>query len=233
MSKIMKGAAYDSSSRARFKHQTLLQDYLELQQETEAARNKLEAMKQKKQTLEAEVRFLRRRHKFLLKTKSSTPQQFKSQNFETTQFKKSKKEKGHTKKSATLPNLPPIHNLNQRGRVYTEKKNMVPSRPIPVFDMDQRVNLHGVNLNQRVMGNNLSLVNEFNQKEAVVQSRAPIFDLNQISMEEEDVQEGFEDPRKEQHNDLKLSMCRNVGDGSTSRSGKRKISWQDPVALRV
>ncbi|KAI3715028.1 hypothetical protein L6452_21993 [Arctium lappa] len=227
--KIIKGVAYDSSShmdaRARFKHQTLLQDYLELQQETEAARNKLEAMKQKKQTLEAEVRFLRRRHKFLLKTKSPTPQQLKSQNVETTQFRKNKKEKVYPKKSATLPNLPPIHNLNQRGRVYTEKKNMVPSRPVPVFDLDQRVNLHGVNLNQRV--------NEFNQKEAVVQARPPIFDLNQISMEEEDVQEGFDEQRKEQHNDLKLSMCRNVGDGSTSRSGKRKISWQDPVALRV
>ena len=47
------------------------------------------------------------------------------------------------------------------------------------------------------------------------------------------MEEGFEEQRKEQHNDLKLSMCRNVGDGSTSRSGKRKISWQDPVALRV
>ncbi|XP_024980275.1 uncharacterized protein LOC112517157 isoform X2 [Cynara cardunculus var. scolymus] len=209
MSKIMKGIAYESSShvsyedvRARFKHQTLLQDYLELQQETEAARNKLEAMKQKKQTLEAEVR-------------------------------KNKKEKVYPKKSATFPNLPPIHNLNQRGRGYTEKKNMVPSRPVPVYDLDQRVNLHGVNLNQEVVGNNLSLVNEFNQKEVVVQARAPIFDLNQISMEEEDVQEGYEEQRKEQHNDLKLSMCRNVGDGSTSRSGKRKISWQDPVALRV
>ena len=36
----------------------------------------------------------------------------------------------------------------------------------------------------------------------------------------------------EQHNDIKLSVCRNVGDGS-NRTGKRKISWQDQVALRV
>lgn len=216
----MKGVAFDSlphvsyeDARARFKHQTLLQDYLELEQETEAARNKLEAMKQKKQTLEAEVRFLRRRHKFLLKTKSTTPQQVKSHNLETTQFRKSKKENVHPKKAPTLRNLPPIHNLNQRGRVYTEKKNSNPSRPP---SGDKNVNLHSVNL---------SPVTEFNRKESGFggkEARVPIFDLNQISMEEE-----------EEHNDLKLSMCRNVGDGSTNRAGKRKITWQDPVALRV
>ncbi len=36
----------------------------------------------------------------------------------------------------------------------------------------------------------------------------------------------------EQHNDMKLSICRNIGSGS-NRAGKRKISWQDQVALRV
>lgn len=37
---------------------------------------------------------------------------------------------------------------------------------------------------------------------------------------------------EEQHNDIKLSVCRNVGNGS-NRTVKRKISWQDQVALRV
>lgn len=49
----------------------------------------------------------------------------------------------------------------------------------------------------------------------------------------------IEEPKKsifrglsdDQH-DIKLSVCRNVGDGS-NRTGKRKISWQDQVALRV
>lgn len=36
----------------------------------------------------------------------------------------------------------------------------------------------------------------------------------------------------EVQNDLMLSVCRNAGEGQ-SRAGKRKISWQDPVALRV
>ncbi|KAL8189547.1 hypothetical protein R6Q57_029113 [Mikania cordata] len=238
MSKKMKGVAFDSSSpvsyediRARFKHQTLLQDYLELQQETEAARNKLEAMKQKKLTLEAEVRFLRRRHWFLMKTRSSTSQQVKSYDVETIQYRKSKKEKVNSKKLATLPNLPPIPNQIQRGKMYSKKKIIIESQPLPVFDLDRNVNLPG---------NNSFLVTQIDQnksgfsgKAAVVQTRAPIFDLNQISIEEVELQESFEDQRKEQQNDLKLSICRNAGDGSTNRSGKRKISWQDPVALRV
>jgi len=37
---------------------------------------------------------------------------------------------------------------------------------------------------------------------------------------------------EEQHHDMKLSVCRNVGNGSNS-AVKRKISWQDQVVLRV
>ncbi|KAI7758093.1 hypothetical protein M8C21_002084 [Ambrosia artemisiifolia] len=243
MSKKMKGVAFDPSIhvsfdhvRERFRHQTLVQDYLDLQQETNAARSHLEVMKQKKHTLEAEVRFLRRRRKFLLKTGSKTSQEAKSQNLETAQYRKSKKKVDNPKKAATLPHLPRVPNLIQKGKMYTKKKNIVPSQPPLAFDLSRNVNLHGVDLNQRVPGT------EFNQKEngvsgekPSVQARAPIFDLNQISMEEqeEEVQESLEDQRKEQPNDLMLSICRNVGDGSTNRSGKRKISWQDPVALRV
>lgn len=240
MSKKMKGVAFDSSPhvdvRARFKHQTLIQDYLELQKETEAARNNLESIKQKKQTLEAEVSFLRRRHKFLLKTKQMNSN---SQNVETTQYRKIKKDKVNPKKASTLPNLPPLPTIIQKGKVHSKKKNVVPSRPHHAVDFDRTVNSHGVDLNRMALGNNSSPMTEFNQKEngfsgkeAAGQTRAPIFDLNQISMEEEE-EEVFEDQRKEQQNDLKLSICRNVGDGSTNRAGKRKISWQDPVALRV
>lgn len=36
----------------------------------------------------------------------------------------------------------------------------------------------------------------------------------------------------EQHGDIKLLACRNIGNGSI-RTGKKKISWQDQVELRV
>ncbi|MFS7981830.1 hypothetical protein Hanom_Chr10g00955581 [Helianthus anomalus] len=115
----------------------------------------------------------------------------------------------------------------QRGKTYTKKKNIVTSQPLPVFDFDRNVNSQG---------NNSFPVTEIKQKSAAVQvqARVPIFDLNQLSIEEEEeLQESFEDQRKEQQNDLKLSSCRNVGDSSTNLSGKRKISWQDLVGLRV
>uniref|UniRef100_A0A251SNZ7 Uncharacterized protein n=1 Tax=Helianthus annuus TaxID=4232 RepID=A0A251SNZ7_HELAN len=133
--------------------------FLELQQETEAARNQLEAMKQKKQTLEAEVRLLRRRRKFLLKTRTSTSQEVILPNIETTQYRKSKKEKvNNPKKAATLTNLPPTPNVIQRGKMYTKKKNII-------NNLGRNVNLYGVDLNQRVIGNNSFPVTEFVQKE--------------------------------------------------------------------
>ena len=47
----------------------------------------------------------------------------------------------------------------------------------------------------------------------------------------------IEEPKKSalkmlSDDDIKLSVCRNIGDGS-NRAGKRKITWQDQVALRV
>ena len=64
-------------------------------------------------------------------------------------------------------------------------------------------------------------------------------------MEEEELQTNYDTLRAdelkksllrggndEQQNDIKISACRTVGDGP-SRAGKRKISWQDQVALRV
>ncbi|XP_076897487.1 uncharacterized protein LOC143550782 [Bidens hawaiensis] len=230
MSKKIKGVVFEDV-KAKFKHQTLVQDYRVLQKETEAARNHLEVMKQKRQTLEAEVRFLRRRRKLLLKAKS--------QDMETIQYRKDK-EKVNPKKVATLPNLPLVPNHFQRGKLHTKKKNISPSQPPLVVDLGRNVNLYGVNLNQRVLRNNSSPMTEFNQKDSGLsgekvsgRARAPVFDLNQISTEEEEMQESFDDQRKEHQNDLMLSICRNVGDGSTNRSGKRKISWQDPVALQV
>ncbi|KAL6523423.1 hypothetical protein OROGR_017026 [Orobanche gracilis] len=86
-------------------------------------------------------------------------------------------------------------------------------------------------------------------KETSLRSRAPTFDLNEILTEDEDFQMNVETVMLEEakrsftrgiivneehqaQNDLKLAVCRNSGEGS-SRVGKRKISWQDPVALRV
>ncbi|WOH05146.1 hypothetical protein DCAR_0624560 [Daucus carota subsp. sativus] len=69
-------------------------------------------------------------------------------------------------------------------------------------------------------------------KQPTDQTLAPIFDLNQRLVAEEEYQDSCEMARQDKLSELKLSLCRNVGHGS-NRAVKRKISWQDPVALRV
>lgn len=67
----MDSCGVDEEARARQKHQSLLQDFLELQKDFVAKKKKFQTAKQKRATLLAEVRFLRRRHKHLLKIKSA------------------------------------------------------------------------------------------------------------------------------------------------------------------
>ncbi|XAR69979.1 hypothetical protein NMG60_11001777 [Bertholletia excelsa] len=52
---------------AKLKHQTLLQEYLQLQKEFVSRKRQLQTAKQKRDDLFAQVRFLRRRHRHLLK----------------------------------------------------------------------------------------------------------------------------------------------------------------------
>ncbi|KAM7477135.1 hypothetical protein LguiB_024378 [Lonicera macranthoides] len=299
MSKKMKGVDLGSSpygayvdAKARFKHQTLMQEYQELHKETEATKGKLEIVKHKKLTLLAEVRFLRRRYKYLLKNKNTNPPQEREpvpqQNLET---KRKSKVKGpiFNKKDVNLRKLLPIYSRIEKGRMYMGKEATFQNPTVnqnfkqkvttlhsgkeanPIFDLNQRGciyrgkeaavrNPFAAVENQRkrmYVGNGAGLRNpgpvfDLNQKESVLggkeagfQSRPAVFDLNQISREEEEFEDNaaplrFEESKKsairggsdEPLNDLKLSVCRNVGDGP-SRAGKRKISWQDPVALRV
>ncbi|KAA8522856.1 hypothetical protein F0562_009279 [Nyssa sinensis] len=301
MSKKMKGVAFDSSpygvyedAKARFKHQTLIQDYQELQKEAAAVGNKLETMKHRKLTLLAEVRFLRRRYKYLLKSRSAKTSQEQElvppQNFQP-KSKKIVKVRIHNKKETTLQKTAPISDLNQKERISGGKqaalRNATPvfdinqkekiysgketslRNPTQLFDLSQKERMYGgkeaifrnpslyVDLNEKdriyngkeAALQNSALVFDLNQKErtyngkeAAVQNRTPFIDLNQISREEEELQDceplRIEEAKKslirsdEQHNDLKLSICRNAGNGS-NRAAKRKISWQDQVALRV
>ncbi|CAL5421782.1 unnamed protein product [Camellia sinensis] len=62
--------AVDGEARAKLQHHTLLQEYLQLQKEFVLKKRKLQTTKQKRDTLLAEVRFLRRRRRYLLKIQS-------------------------------------------------------------------------------------------------------------------------------------------------------------------
>ncbi|KAG6387905.1 hypothetical protein SASPL_153100 [Salvia splendens] len=54
-------------AKDKLKYQTLLREYLDLQKVFVSKKRKLQAAKQKREVVFAEVRFLRRKHKYLLK----------------------------------------------------------------------------------------------------------------------------------------------------------------------
>ncbi|CAK8564287.1 unnamed protein product [Lathyrus sativus] len=260
--KKMKGVAVSMNpssdvfmdQRSMMRHRSLLQDYQDLHTETEAMRMKLEAVKQKKLILSADVRFLRQRYAYLLKHplpkpqpkqevmkpqahKIKEPKITKGRNYNRkestlrphTASKSKSKSKGRTFNGVEDPrhNTGPVFDLNHNGRSLSTKDGSFHSSSSPVLDLNHK---------DRVQSG----------KEATKKSVTPFFDLNQISREEEELEGNnqsmwIEEQKKsstqrgvneEQHNDIKLSVCRNLGEGS-SRAGKRKITWQDQVALRV
>ncbi|KAE8668547.1 hypothetical protein F3Y22_tig00112293pilonHSYRG00145 [Hibiscus syriacus] len=237
--------------RMRFKHQSLLQDFEDLHMETDAMRKKLQKMKERRLTLSAEVRFLRR-HKFLMQNRSSSIEA--SWNFvqppnTVVRSKSNVKEKNSTGRGSSLRRLAMSFGLSQKRKTYSEKEASFIHHS-HMFDLNQKqhknINGKGDALLQRS-----SPILDLNQRErlyggreATAQTMKPIFDLKQISREEElqsmDNSKRIEEFKKStiripcdwQHNDIKISTCRNTGNGP-NRVGKRKISWQDQVALRV
>lgn len=145
----------------------------------------------------------------------------------------SQKGKHHTGKNATRFN-PTTSRFNPKLRLYKGKEVAPHQSPIAMIDLNKQekeYNANGLAATKHTPASVLDL-NENDAKQPIDQSRAPIFDLNQRLVEEEEYQDNCEMARQDKLSDLKLSLCRNVGDNS-NRVVKRKISWQDPVALRV
>ncbi|KAL1819731.1 hypothetical protein ACET3Z_014600 [Daucus carota] len=282
----MKRVAVDASSngeaRTKSRLQSLMQDYQELQKEVESSRSKLKNIKQRKGTLQAEVRFLRRRYKYLVNSKSMSQERGKELMQGKDPRKRFAKVENFNRKEAALRALPPVFkpsnnikvytgneislqskissfvtnrkgkhqggknvtrfyptpsNLNPEGRSYKGKEVVSHEIPITMIDLNkQEPTYNGIGLAaMHTPASVLDLtLNEatFSSKQTTDKSRAPIFDLNQELVEEEEFQDNSEMARQDMLSDLHLSLCRNAGD-SSSRVVKRKISWQDPVALRV
>ncbi|XP_057767206.1 uncharacterized protein LOC130987625 [Salvia miltiorrhiza] len=299
MSKKMKQVVLDPTTpygvvdgRARLKYQTLMQDYHDLQKEVDIMSSRLEAGKQRKLALAAEVRFLRKRFSYLMKTKTKNSSQREKLGQLPNLHKQAKQTEKLGRKEATLRVLPPIpevrpkkkqyiskevalrgsspvgkhhrkmsdggkestqrssatiYDLSHKARTDTRKNNLTRSTA-PFFDLNKKGRMYA----NDTAPSNASAAFDLNQddgssgRESSLPSRAPIFDLNEISTGDEDFQQTnaeavkYEETRRslmrhpsdEVQNDLMLSICRNAGEGP-SRVGKRKISWQDPVALRV
>ncbi|XP_042445162.1 uncharacterized protein LOC122030079 isoform X2 [Zingiber officinale] len=165
------------AAKARFRHQSLLQDYEDLVKETDAKRKNLHIAKQKKLKLHAEVKFLQKRYKTLSQNRSGT-----------VQFRLKTKPKSRF--------------------FVAQPSNSNASHQLPAKDQSSKL------------------------RDDASPSTSAIIDLNQIG-EDMDKYQFDAEPSKVEANDIKLSICRDVGHASSNQVGKRKITWQDQVALTV
>ncbi|KAK4765157.1 hypothetical protein SAY86_026247 [Trapa natans] len=254
--------------RARFRFQSLLQDYQDLEQERNALKKKKQIMEQRKLTLLAEVRFLRRRFEYLTRDSSfhlkhlQNPTKGKSRDSKI-QSKQTVKKINYAVKEASPQPIVTGFKSNKKTRIVNGKKSVLQNsepqfikKPAtgkmkahknfsPVLNLDEGDSVLLPIRNSR-MGYDLNKRERYpTGKEASLQAQARIFDLNQISRDEEELQNnteflGIEDARgssfleanEEQLDSVTLPACRNVKNG-VDRGGKRKITWQDQVALRV
>ncbi|KAE8718893.1 hypothetical protein F3Y22_tig00109987pilonHSYRG00171 [Hibiscus syriacus] len=243
----------------RFKHQSLMQDFEDLHRETEAMRKKLMMMKERKLTLLAEVRFLRRRHKFLMQNRSSNAVPGRNFVQPRSTVARSKSNvmdnkltgKEHRMRRLDTQCLATGFDLNQKGKTGNEKETAF-IHPCMMFDLNQKQHRNIYGKEEAVLQSSSPILDLnqrerlYSRKEATSRTMTPVFDLNQISREEEELQamdnsmkigefkkSSIRIAGEEQHNDIKISACRNTGNGPNNRVRKRKISWQDQVALRV
>ncbi|KAK8582012.1 hypothetical protein V6N13_145000 [Hibiscus sabdariffa] len=240
--------------RARFRYQSHMEDFEDLHKETESMRKKLQMMKEQRLTLLAEVKFLKRRQKFLMQNQSSnTPvdRHFSQPQKMVINSKSNMKIKKSTGKGTLIGQGRAMgFDLNHKGK-NNSVKGTSSTHPSLMFDLNQKQQKVFSGKEETTWQSSLSFL-DLNQKErlysgkeATARSTKPVFDLNQISRKEEELQAQTNSVRAddlkkssirvgsdEQHNDVKISACRNTGNGP-NRRGKRKISWQDQVALRV
>ncbi|KAK1316622.1 hypothetical protein QJS10_CPA05g02224 [Acorus calamus] len=233
--------------KMRIKIRDLTEEYEVLEKETEAIQVRLQREKHKKLNLLAEVRFLQRRYKYLLENPPHIPP--------PTPFNQSKKPDIPFKSPAPRPppkrfathdkkNLPRNPNQKKPPRHSTQTltsgtllRRQVQKGALKRFPSQTPKSLPAIPLQR----------NNHMENEGGRMTPHGVLDLNQIShLRPEETGEfqvaweplGGEKNLKQalvdgdsESGDVNLSICRDVG--GSSRMGKRKISWQDQVALRV
>ncbi|XP_065017214.1 uncharacterized protein LOC135679196 [Musa acuminata AAA Group] len=245
-------SSFGDDARQRFKHQSLLQDYMELLKETEAKKKKLQETRLKKLQLLAEVRFLRRKYKTFSENPSQgIPFRLKKQSYRVpfpspsiysallmsslvpNEVPTKGKQYGVLEAANTSISVMESSSVNPRRFKKQSHRNLCSSLCV-AQSMD-------VSIPREVPSQD----KKYRVLEAVNTSTSPRFDKNQVSLmngEEMELQLKQDILKMGKlkrcsmngggSNDLKLAMCRDVGNNS-NRVSKRKISWQDQVALEV
>ncbi|XP_009359127.2 uncharacterized protein LOC103949734 [Pyrus x bretschneideri] len=122
----------DEETRTKFRHESLLQDYLLRQKEFVSKKQMIQAAKQKRDILLAEIRFLRRRYSHLLKIKSAeTEPEVRHQNSDVQPKKLAKKKKDANEAVVNKPSRASPegggveHIVSEPVRVEKKRKNRV------------------------------------------------------------------------------------------------------------
>ncbi|XP_010526319.1 PREDICTED: uncharacterized protein LOC104803918 [Tarenaya hassleriana] len=246
MKKDSASAASCADPRIRLKHETLMEDYQELEKENEVTRRNLEMMKQTRSTLRAEVRFLKRRYNDLMQDRSHGTSLEMMRLSESGDFRVSSEVNAKRKKQTAGMRLPvACFDMKQKSTMYNGKEAMEKS----TGDLGKKQKRNKGNNGNKVSRTPMSLP-DLNQTERTCNgdgntsniSKVLVFDLNEISREEGSQANGKETDAEdmksrvlgndELQGEIKLPICKNVKKG-LNRGVKRKVSWQDPVALRV
>uniref|UniRef100_A0A1J3J6X2 Uncharacterized protein n=1 Tax=Noccaea caerulescens TaxID=107243 RepID=A0A1J3J6X2_NOCCA len=229
----MKEIADFVDPRIRLKHQILMQEYQELREETEFKMRKLEMMKQKRSTLDAEVRFLRRRYKHLKQdqTLETNPKMLRLSESGDLMVPIKPSLKRKKPNSASVP----CSDLKQKNTICNDKKASCDLVKKPKRSRGNEVLTNSIPIPDLNGDGNTS----------VTVNKEPGFDLNQISREEEEPEINGEqmvagatknamlgNGINDLHCEMKLPICRDV-EKELNRAVKRKVTWQDPVALSV
>ncbi|KAL1210521.1 hypothetical protein V5N11_006844 [Cardamine amara subsp. amara] len=209
-----------------------LTQVLEFRKELEFKRSKLEMIKQKRLTLKAEVRFLRRRYNHLKQdqTLETSPEMLR-----LSQSGSLGKRKKHTGVRASLP----CFDLKEKNTIRNEKEALAKNASCDLGNKLKR------SRGNEVLTNSVSLPDLNGDGNTSVTNKVPGFDLNQISREEEEPEANGEHMVAEAtmntmlgngigdlHDERKLPVYRDV-EKELNRAVKRKVTWQDPVALIV
>ncbi|KAH9299251.1 hypothetical protein KI387_030933 [Taxus chinensis] len=220
-------AADEDMRRLAVKHAGLKQDYNELQRETRALKKRMQRAKLKKENLIAEVRFLRRRHRFLTKT----PLEAQVNEALT-----------HNQSLAVSPVIGAEYN-----NVVHPKQTLCPQLMASKYEhvageasFEEEAACPSIRTQPYMTAN---FTPSYENKPSVAKEFQVFWEpLRMTDREQAPASSHFETSKRKPAlengglvADLNLSIFKDIPNGFVlpNRAGKTKISWQDQMALRV
>ncbi|XP_042399511.1 uncharacterized protein LOC121989489 [Zingiber officinale] len=216
-------APYRDDARKRVRFQSLSQDYTEFLEETEEKKRRLLEARLRKRKLLAEVRFLRRK----LDTSLANPYQLvrlKEPSTTTPVIKPPTEKKPKVFEAARTSNYS-IDNLHVNASRYQFKKRS-PKKPTKSLCVAPS----GLFIPKEVPPQNMMTTEAGNASTpATLGANEESFKLEQYHMQMDRLNRV---PMIGGGSSDILAICRDLGNNS-KKTGKRKLSWRDPLVLKA